>query len=227
MSAVSEDRDAAKLSRKDSVTVLDDDNDGRVSRHEAIDLDDDGRVSRHEKDLVDRNDDGKLTRQEVLSTPDVDINRDGKITKHEVNTMAKEAVTGHSTAWPVLHSQHPSPPPIQSILHIPRHHWKYGWWDYPQDAVDEVVLLAVFFVSLHAAVRWIVRRLARQRYQPINRDGEDVSLSNPSLELRAAPDSTSRSHVSAHGALDESQNTDRAPLSVTTAPTNVPRAVVS
>ena len=159
---------------------LDQNRDGRVSHHEAVDVNDDGKVTHKEKNLLDANDDGKVNRHEVLQAPKVDSNGDGKVTKHEI-TKAE-------------HHHHSPPPPPQLGRGVrapppprppPRTTWPFaGHWNSAEECVDEVVLVILCAITLQRALAWLHRRLTGRgkQYKKVARVA-DAYGPDPGLEL--------------------------------------------
>jgi len=185
-----------KVSRSEFASALDENKDGKVTKHEAADLDRDGRVEKKEKDIVDTNNDDKITRHEVLAAPEADVNRDGKVTAKEKKAVLLlppppppplPAGAGAAASAPPLHALTGSSRP-------PRTSWTHGLWDTWEDAIDEVILLAVFFISLHAFYKGVQKKLAGKggKYKSVAKVSQqemDAYGPDPGLELaNSAPD---------------------------------------
>ena len=129
-----------KVSKSEFAHALDENKDGKVTKHEAVDLDRDGKVEKKEKDLMDSNNDAKITRHEVLAAPDADSNHDGKVTpkeKHAVLLSPPPATGAASSAAARLATTKAYVMGARVLGCM-------------EDMIDEFVLLAVFFVTLHA-----------------------------------------------------------------------------
>ena len=185
-----------KVSKSEFAHALDENKDGKVTKHEAVDLDRDGKVEKKEKDLMDSNNDAKITRHEVLAAPDADSNHDGKVTPKE-----KHAVL----LFP------PPPPPLGAAssaqpLHTPRPKrtsWAHGYWDAWEDMIDEFVLLAVFFVTLNAFYKGIQKKLSgKSKYKTVAKVGQQEMDSygpDPGLELAKEADDEGSPAVDGNG----------------------------
>jgi hypothetical protein len=198
-----------KVSKSEFAAGLDENQDGKVTKHEAADLDRDGKVEKKEKDIVDSNNDGKTTRHEVLAAPEADVNHDGKVTAKEKKAVLLfppppplgRGGAGAAASAPPLHA-------LPGTSRPPRTSWTHGLWDTWEDAVDEFVLLAVFFITLHAFFKGVQKKLAGKggKYKSVAKvsqqemdayrvdDDPGLELANdaPDAQLQPAPESEQR-----------------------------------
>ena len=155
---------------------LDENKDGRVSHHEASDVNNDGKVTHKEKQMLDSNDDGKVNRHEILKATNADLNADGKVTKSELHHVERMPPPPPSSQL------HAAPAPVRAL---PRTSWPFlGMFNSFEEAVDETVLVLVCAVSLHQAVRWLHRRLTgahKKKYKAVK--VADAYGPDPGVEL--------------------------------------------
>jgi hypothetical protein len=89
-----------------------------------------------------------------------------------------------------------APPPLPALP--PRSSWEHGLWDTWEDAVDEGVLLLVSISTVVQIMRWVARRLARRRYQAVERRAAETWGPDPGLELAKAAEGGSADEVELH-----------------------------
>lgn len=112
------------------------------------------------------------------------MNRDGKATRQE----ALYGVGAHRSS---MIPPPPLPPALPSSPPPPRTKWPVGYWNSYEECLDELVLIAVFLVSLYQALVWckgrVQRRLRRGgTYDPISRLPHVAEETPSTMELNGA-----------------------------------------
>jgi len=127
-----------------------------------------------------------------------DLDHDGKLTMQEA--IALRHTPHRAPPAPVAARPSAVPPPSRT-------HWKYGYANTIEEAVDEAVLWLVFVATAYQAVRWIVRRLQRHRkpYIPVARLQSDSKILPASsvLDEESSRPARASSHIGGGAELEE------------------------